>query len=101
MNLKHKLRSGKHAGKTIEEVLEIEPGYIEWVENNRPEMLKSFKEQDYKPKIPNQKKEEQKTQEKEEQKTQTIKKSKLEENWDFLNQGPHRILNKEKNKPNE
>lgn len=36
-------RSGKHAGKTLQEVQEIDPSYIAWVKENRPEMLKERK----------------------------------------------------------
>ena len=35
-------RSGKYKGYTIQEVWEIDPSYMYWVQENRPEMLKSF-----------------------------------------------------------
>ena len=34
------LRSGKYQGYTIDEVQRIAPWYIQWVKQNRPEMLK-------------------------------------------------------------
>lgn len=36
-------RSGKHAGKSLKEVQEVDPYYITWVKENRPEMLKERK----------------------------------------------------------
>lgn len=33
------LRSGKYQGYTLESVIMIDPGYIRWVRENRPEML--------------------------------------------------------------
>ena len=33
------LRSGKYQGYTLESVVMIDPGYIRWVRENRPEML--------------------------------------------------------------
>lgn len=35
------LRSGKYKGYEIEDVWEIDPGYMRWVQENRPEMLRS------------------------------------------------------------
>tara|TARA_B110000908_G_C10165784_1_gene408308 strand:+ start:543 stop:818 length:276 start_codon:yes stop_codon:yes gene_type:complete len=35
-----KFRTGKYAGLTIEHVRKIAPWYIQWVRENRPEMLK-------------------------------------------------------------
>lgn len=32
-------RSGKYQGYTVEAVVMIDPGYIRWVRENRPEML--------------------------------------------------------------
>lgn len=32
-------RSGKYQGYTVESVVMIDPGYIRWVRENRPEML--------------------------------------------------------------
>lgn len=37
------LRTGKHAGKTIGWVEENDRGYLLWVKENRPEMLKAVK----------------------------------------------------------
>ena len=34
------LRSGKYKGYTLQEVNRIAPWYIEWIQENRPEMLK-------------------------------------------------------------
>lgn len=34
-------RSGKYKGKTLSWVTENDPSYIVWIEENRPEMLKS------------------------------------------------------------
>lgn len=34
------LRSGKYKGYTLQEVQRIAPWYIQWVHENRPEMLK-------------------------------------------------------------
>jgi hypothetical protein len=45
------LRSGKYKGKKWTDVQTYDPGYIQWVRENRPEMLKSqkttVKEEDY------------------------------------------------------
>jgi hypothetical protein len=38
-----KLRSGKYAGMQVTHVQQIAPGYIAWVEQNRPEMLRERK----------------------------------------------------------
>ena len=35
-----KFRSGKYAGLTVEHVKKIAPWYIQWVRENRPEMLR-------------------------------------------------------------
>lgn len=35
-----RFRTGKYAGMTIEHVRKIAPWYIQWVRENRPEMLK-------------------------------------------------------------
>jgi len=43
-----KFRTGKYAGLTIEHVRKIAPWYIQWVRENRPEMLR---EHSSKPKI--------------------------------------------------
>ena len=37
------LRSGKYKGKKWTDVQTYDPGYIRWVRENRPEMLKSPK----------------------------------------------------------
>ena len=37
------LRSGKYKGKKWTDVQTYDPGYIQWVRENRPEMLKSQK----------------------------------------------------------
>lgn len=34
------LRSGKYKGQNWTEVQQIDPGYINWIRENRPEMLK-------------------------------------------------------------
>jgi hypothetical protein len=36
-------RSGKYAGKTYEWVSKVNPRYIDWIIENRPEMLKEYK----------------------------------------------------------
>ena len=38
-----KLRSGKYAGMQVTHVQQIAPWYIDWVEQNRPEMLRERK----------------------------------------------------------
>jgi len=35
-----KFRTGKYAGLTVDHVRQIAPWYIQWVRENRPEMLK-------------------------------------------------------------
>lgn len=40
MNLQFQIRTGKHAGKTIQWLQENEPSYLVWIQENRPEMLK-------------------------------------------------------------
>jgi hypothetical protein len=42
-----RFRTGKYAGMTLEHVRKIAPWYIQWVSENRPEMLR-----DRKPKQP-------------------------------------------------
>jgi hypothetical protein len=71
------LRSGKHTGKTLEEVQRIEPSYINWIKENRPEMLKE-KKQPTKSETPKEVPEE------------SRKNYRLPENVDFLNQGPEK-----------
>jgi len=43
MNKDFQFRSGKYKGKTYEWVVDNDPLYIEWVSENRPEMLKEIK----------------------------------------------------------
>tara|TARA_R110000737_G_scaffold115154_1_gene148051 strand:- start:193 stop:423 length:231 start_codon:yes stop_codon:yes gene_type:complete len=43
-----KFRTGKYAGLTVDHVKKIAPWYIQWVRENRPEMLK---ERAVKPKV--------------------------------------------------
>jgi hypothetical protein len=40
MNLKFVIRTGKHAGKTLEWLEENDARYLIWIRENRPEMLK-------------------------------------------------------------
>jgi len=35
-----KFRSGKYAGRDVEYVQQVAPGYVNWVRVNRPEMLR-------------------------------------------------------------
>ena len=46
MDLNHIFRSGKYAGYTINEVYAKDRRYINWVLENRPEMLKSHKKKE-------------------------------------------------------
>jgi hypothetical protein len=46
------LRSGKYKGKKWTDVQTYDKGYIEWVRENRPEMLKPLKKNSFKPKPP-------------------------------------------------
>ena len=39
LNPNFKFRSGKYAGWTLAEVFEMNPGYINWVYENKPQML--------------------------------------------------------------
>jgi len=71
-------RTGKHAGKTLEEVQRIEPSYINWIKENRPEMLKEKKQPTKSESGPKEVPEE------------SEKKYILPENTDFLNQGPEK-----------
>lgn len=43
MDGKFVMRTGKHAGKTVEWLRDNEPMYLLWVEENQPNMLKEFK----------------------------------------------------------
>lgn len=43
MDLNHKFRTGKYAGKTVSYVYSKDKRYFNWVLENRPEMLKSHK----------------------------------------------------------
>jgi hypothetical protein len=74
-------RSGKHEGKSIELVKKIDPGYIEWVKENRPEML-----EEYKPKVKKQESKE-KVQPPEDEE---VKPKSLQPNLNFLNEGPNK-----------
>ena len=40
LNPNFKFRSGKYAGWTLQEVFNMAPGYLNWVYENRPQMLK-------------------------------------------------------------
>jgi len=40
MNPQFQIRTGKHAGRTIEWLQQNQPSYLRWMEENRPEMLK-------------------------------------------------------------
>jgi hypothetical protein len=74
LNKQFALRSGKFAGKTIEWLEQNERGYLSWVNENRPEMLKGAKDEP-----------------KKEVKVVTVKvtKTKMEPNLNFWNEGPH------------
>lgn len=86
MDLNHKFRSGKHAGKTVGEVMKLEPSYITWVKENQPAMLRPGMNQKYQPTA----KPEVKQPRKEPPPDDEVEpKSSLVENTDFLNQGPH------------
>lgn len=79
-----KFRSGKHQGKTLEEVQRVDPSYIEWVKENQPNMLKptiKYNVPAAKPVMPQPRKEP--PEESEEGN------GRLPENTDFLNQGPN------------
>lgn len=43
-----KFRSGKYKGVSLETVKRINPGYVQWVRENRPEMLKNFNKKNLK-----------------------------------------------------
>lgn len=43
MDINHIFRSGKYQGYTVGEVSEVDYGYLMWVKENRPEMLRSAK----------------------------------------------------------
>ena len=98
MDGSHKFRSGKHVGKTVDEVLRIDPGYIEWVKENQPAMLKPSMNQKYQPQV---KPEVKPIRKEPPPDDQVVPKTTLEENRDFLNQGPHGNLNHNKNTPDE
>lgn len=40
LNPNFKFRSGKYAGWTIQEVFDTSPGYLNWIYENKPQMLK-------------------------------------------------------------
>ena len=44
-----RFRTGKYAGLTIEHVKKIAPWYIQWVRENRPEMLREYRQTQPKP----------------------------------------------------
>ena len=44
-----RFRTGKYAGLTIEHVKKIAPWYIQWVRENRPEMLRESRQTQPKP----------------------------------------------------
>ena len=44
-----KFRTGKYAGLTVEYVKKIAPWYIQWVRENRPEMLRESRQPQPKP----------------------------------------------------
>lgn len=79
-----KFRSGKYTGKTIEEIEIIEPGYIEWCKQNRPEMLRPTIKRFVPPAVHTPIKRIEPPEESE-------AKSSLENNLNFLNEGPHTI----------
>jgi hypothetical protein len=37
------LRSGKYKGRNLEEIKFLDPQYIRWIKENRPEMLRGIK----------------------------------------------------------
>ena len=41
MDLNHKFRTGKYAGRTVGTVYKLDRRYFNWILENRPEMLKS------------------------------------------------------------
>jgi hypothetical protein len=43
LDLNHRLRSGKYAGKSVGTVYRKDKRYFNWVVENRPEMLKSHR----------------------------------------------------------
>lgn len=83
-------RSGQYAGKTYGWVKSNNPSYINWVEINKPQMLRPSMNQKYqpapKPEVKPIKREPPPD-------DQVVPKTTLEENRDFLNQGPHGKLN--------
>lgn len=50
LNPNFKFRSGKYAGWTIKEVFDISPGYLNWIYENKPQMLKGAEVQPAPPK---------------------------------------------------
>jgi hypothetical protein len=44
-----RFRTGKYAGMTLEHVKKIAPWYIQWVRENRPEMLRDRTPSKHKP----------------------------------------------------
>ena len=51
MNSNFKFRSGKYSGKTYGWVEENDPLYLEWISENRPEMLKEIKAKETKKEV--------------------------------------------------
>jgi len=80
-----KFRSGKHEGKTIEEVERIDPGYLEWIRENKPQMLKPTIKRFVPPVVHAPAKRIEPPEESE------SGNGRLPENTDFLNQGPHEM----------
>jgi len=71
------LRSGKYAGKTVKWLEENDRGYLNWVKENRPEMLKAVKPKPApQPKVTT---------------TKTEIKSAIQPNKNFYNEGPDKI----------
>lgn len=71
-------RSGVHEGKTYGEIRKSNPGYISWVKENRPQMLKEHKPKVVEPQTPGARKEV--------PEESSEPKSSLQPNLDFLNQ---------------
>ena len=66
-----KFRTGKYAGLTVDHVKKIAPWYIQWVRENRPEMLKDRAPKKAKPVI-----------------KPKIKSTAIKPNYDFLKDKP-------------
>ena len=70
-----KFRTGKYAGLTVDHVKKIAPWYIQWVRENRPEMLKDRAPKKTKPVI-----------------KPKIKSTAIKPNYDFLKDKPSPYL---------